>query len=788
MPQKALLLAITLACAGTSVFADVLDTHTVVLDGTDQLLSWITPQDHAYAEAARMSAEFIIDAMNGPIDGSNGLPMIHTHSEYHVDTFAGSDWANNPAGKNAMLADGLISYYAFSGDDAAIDAVRELLDHQLAHGTTPSSYTWGDVPWSAAAEGSVDYGDDDIEGVGNLEPDKVGELGYHGYLRFYQFTGETVYLDAAIDCADALAANIRTGDATHSPWAFRVDAATGQTAHPADEYCDHVIATIRLFDELVRLGLGDVSAYQSARANAWSWLLTYPVQNETWAEYFEDIDQDVGMENQNQYNPGQTARYLLEHPEIDPNWLAHSTQMIDFIETEFGGTDQGESGLQYGARVIAEQDHYNYKMASHTSRFGAINALLFAATGDEVAREKAFRSLNWCTYMARDNGAVIEGPAEHAHNEYCWYSDGHGDYIRHFLLAMGAVPEWAPADEDHLLHTTSVVTSVAYSPFEIRYSTFDDSSREMLRVTAEPVSVTADGSVLPLRTNLDAEGWTWDAASGVVRIRHDSAQDIVLSFEQPPPGIFGDSGEGSFTTPLWSGDAWIHASRFLAHEDIRVWTILAKVTAISGSYKCAIYSDADGFPLTPRRSTSEVTAPEFDGWQVFPLSSSLGLEAGNYYWLAIWTDDEDGRIYADGGGLLRMGQYDYGNWPSPITTSEQDTESYSIYATDQQPADVGTQAPMTPDSPLSLTCEPNPFTFDAVLRFQLPAAESVVAVIVDPSGRRVRSLLHGSLPAGNHSVSWDGRMDDGRRAPTGTYLVRLRAGAREESRRISLVR
>ena len=42
------------------------------------------------------------------------------------------------------------------------------------------------------------------DGVGFLEPDKIGELGY-AYLLFYEVTLEDKYLQAALRCADALA-------------------------------------------------------------------------------------------------------------------------------------------------------------------------------------------------------------------------------------------------------------------------------------------------------------------------------------------------------------------------------------------------------------------------------------------------------------------------------------------------------------------------------------------------------------------------------------------------------
>ncbi len=535
--------AFSLTVAGNTVFTlatpvPKLDTHEVVVDGTGKLLSWVAPQDRAYSHVAKLSADFIKAAMVGPIDPANGLPSIYTHSEYHPTTFVGSGWPNHPAGRNSMLADSLTLYYAYSGDSGALDAVRALLDYQLSPaGTTPASYVWAKVPWSASAASNPQYGTDNIsEGVGNIEPDKFGELGDFGYLRFYKITGETKYRDAAIACADALAANVRNGNTTQSPWPYRVN---GQTGAVVEEYCAHVIAPIRLFDELIRLNLGNVAAYQAARTTAWNWLMTYPMTNNFWTKYFEDVGIDGSHNgNLNQYNPGQTVRYFLERPDLNPNWQTHSTNLLNWIETTFGGTDQGEPGLQYGARVISEQYAYKFKMASHTSRFAAICAMLAEKTGDLALKEKAFRSLNWCTYMARSTGSVIEGPFEFAANQNNWYSDGHGDYIRHFILAMGAFTEWAPATESHILRSTSVVKSVTYSPTSITYSTFDASSTETLRVAGGILSITANGVALAQRSDLNAEGYVIDG-SGALRIRHDAATNIVITFNPAliPPSV-----------------------------------------------------------------------------------------------------------------------------------------------------------------------------------------------------------------------------------------------------------
>ncbi len=612
--------AFSLTVAGHTVFTlatpvPKLDTHEVVVDGTGKLLSWFTPQDRAYAHVAKLSADFIKAAMVGPIDGANGLPMIYTHSEYHPTTFIGSGWPNHPAGRNSMLADSLILYYAYSGDSGVLDAVRGLLDYQLSSaGTTPANYYWAKVPWSASAASNPQYGTDSIsEGVGNIEPDKFGELGFFGYLRFYQVTGETKYRDAAVACADALAAHVRPGNTTHSPWPFRANAQTGAIV---EEYCAHVIAPIRLFDELIRLNLGNVAAYQAARTTSWNWLMTCPMTNNFWTKYFEDVGIDGSHSgNLNQYNPGQTVRYFLERPDLNPNWQAHSTALIAWIESNFGGTDNGEPGLQYGARVISEQNAYKYKMASHTSRFAAICAMLAEKTGDPTLREKAFRSLNWCSYMARSSGSVIEGPFKFIQNQNNWYSDGHGDYIRNFMLAMGAQPEWAPANENRLLRSSSVVKSVAYNPGSISYTTYDAASTEVFRLSSTPLSVTANGTPLSQRVDLTQEGWTYSPATGVLRVRHDAAMTLVVIHTsvnvRPTCTLTSPAAEATVAPP---------ASILLVASATDSDGTVAKVEFFSGATKLG----------------EDTTAPYHFAWSNAPF--------GSYTLTAVATDNQDAQI------------------------------------------------------------------------------------------------------------------------------------------------
>jgi hypothetical protein len=510
---------------------DKLLEHNIRLDTSGKIIPWVTPQDKAYEKVVGLAWDFLLNQV--PLE-KNGLKTYYSYCCMNLKTMRGTGWPNNPACVYAGLTDGSLAWYAYSGDRKPVEMVQQLLDYQLAHGTTPVGWTWGGIPYASANHGDTEYrGAYDLQynserlavgdGYGVIEPDKVGELGL-AYLKFWKFTGETRYRDAALSCANALAKNIRTGEWGKSPWPFRVFAEQGRVR---EEYTGNVIGPIRLFDEMQRLGVGDASAYKKARDAAWGWMMAYPMKNMLWSAYFEDVFFHAYPNNLNQYSPMETARYLMEHPELDPDWKTHVPQLIAFVERTFAVDVPNEPAVQWGANAISEQIVDMNKMGSHTSRYASVNALWSSLTGDAAAKEKAYRSFNWATYMCRENGFVHVGPVDQS----LWFSDGYADYIRHFLAGMAAVPEWSPTGENHLVRSSSLVTKAEYTASRIAYSTYGKDSVEVLRLKSAPASVSAGGKPLVKSTSPNGPGWTWDPAKLVLVVRHTGASDVVIILE-----------------------------------------------------------------------------------------------------------------------------------------------------------------------------------------------------------------------------------------------------------------
>lgn len=100
----------------------------------------------------------------------------------------------------------------------------------------------------------------------------------------------------------------------------------------------------------------------------------------------------------------------------------------------------------------------------------------------------------------------------------------------------------------------------------------------------------------------------------------------------------------------------------------------------------------------------------------------------------------------------------------------------------QEPAVAA--APAAPARLELVGARPNPFGSATRIVFRLPAPTRVNVNVYDVEGRLVRTLVDRTLAAGEQSVSWDGRANDGSRAGAGIFFYSFRAGDLQETRKL----
>ncbi len=83
---------------------------------------------------------------------------------------------------------------------------------------------------------------------------------------------------------------------------------------------------------------------------------------------------------------------------------------------------------------------------------------------------------------------------------------------------------------------------------------------------------------------------------------------------------------------------------------------------------------------------------------------------------------------------------------------------------------------------------PNPFNPTTEIRFSLPKACHVNLEIYNAVGQRVTTLVDGSTPAGEHSLTWDGTGSGHQSVATGVYFYRLVAEDFVDSKKMVLLK
>jgi hypothetical protein len=383
--------------------------------------------------------------------------------------------------------------------------MKKLMDYTLAHGTSPANFAWPNFPYTTTNAGDMEFRGFTKGKHFALNEIQVGYAGDIGlvYYRMYLYSGDEKYLTAALNVANTLARKVRTGTATQSVWPDRVVMDTGKVP---SEYGAHWVGCYMLFDQLIRAKLGDVKAYENARAKTQDFLLQYPLKTGYWADGHTD-NPNYGNTYKSNTPESNFTLAVFDYPELDPDWRADVPKLIKWTEDNFVfRCAPGEPATQWGANIVGEQDGFLPKMDYQTARYAAECARWYAVSGDEAYKEKAYRSLNWVTYCNKPDGEGIESPvSKHISN---WWSDLYGECPRMFYPAFAGVPEWAPPRENHILYSEAVLKDVSYAANQVQYTATQVRGTEYLRLAFRPSGVTLNGSGLSRRPDLSSEGYT----------------------------------------------------------------------------------------------------------------------------------------------------------------------------------------------------------------------------------------------------------------------------------------
>ena len=497
---------------------DSLAYHPIRVDTSGMILPWFSADlGKSYDTVISLTWNF----WKNMESDSNGIRYYMNHQVWKPE----HDMRGLGGDQISMALSSWNMLHMYTGDTSILSNMKYMADYYLAHSLSDSTDAWPFLPYPYNTDIHSGRYDGDMRlGKGYLQPDKAGSFG-HELVVLYMKTDDKKYMNAAIRIAKTLAHKVVPGDSLTSPLPFKVHANTGEIGKLFDRsgeirssYTTNWAGTLELFEDLYKLDAKNTDLYKPAFNTILKWMNRYPVQNNRWGPFFEDI---MGWSD-TQINAMTFAWYILLHIELFPNGLHDVKRSIDWVHQELGNKEWEK----YGVLAIHEQTAYRVPGNSHTARQAAVELTYCGFAGDSALRVNAIRRLNWATYMVDWDGA----------NRYprddIWLTDGYGDYIRHYLRAMACNPALAPSDRDHMLSTTSVIKRISYRNDVIIYYPFENRHREVFRLTKKPRKVTVGGIPMPEVECSCQMGYNWKKleSGGVLTINTDSGNETYVVF------------------------------------------------------------------------------------------------------------------------------------------------------------------------------------------------------------------------------------------------------------------
>lgn len=530
MPRTVNLLLLIFIFSYTSPQAqERLIYHTIQTDNNGNIIPWFSNNLGAsYDTIMALTWNFWINMRKD----ENGLPYYMNHQVWEEQF---DDKRGIGGDQLQMALSAWRVYYAYTGNEVVKNNMIFMADYYLNHSMSSSRALWPNIPYPYNTKLNVGvYDGDMVLGKGYTQPDKAGSFGYE-LVNLYKMTGDKKYLNAAVEIANTLSAKTNEGDSLNSPMPFKVHAENGEvgslnvslldsTPLALSSYTTNWSSTMLLFSSLSEMRMGDTKAYDNAFNKLLKWMKIYPLKNNRWGPFFEDV---AGWSD-TQINAMSFARFIMEHPALFDHWDESVQSIIDWVYARLGNHDW----KKYGVTVINEQTSFPVPANSHTARQAADELMFASLTGKNDKKEHAIRQLNWATYMVDADGKNRFPTIE------IWLTDGYGDYIRHYLRAMMAFPELSPENKDHVLSSSSVIQQVEYincsddkiGKRKLAYTTFDESGTETIRLFTKPKRVLLDGKKISSTGSMGWFIWTPLNKGGIFVVHRTIGKKIEIEF------------------------------------------------------------------------------------------------------------------------------------------------------------------------------------------------------------------------------------------------------------------
>jgi len=529
--------------------------HQTVEDADGVIAPWYTGQNGQWDARLRIGVELY---KRYPWVDTDKAVMAAPHIIYNTHWRIAEDgtisippthpWMCGDLSQRALsIIQGLTKYYRYSGDPLAFVYIPLTVDYVLDHCLTGPDHPWPRFPIATPTKGT---------GYRRANPQVANQLDLCAYLgvevlRAYKLTGTPRYLEAAKHWGEVMARHCNLTQTELPPWSRYMDP---QHMLWSDELTGGVTLIVEFLDELIGMGFeGKDGIVLKARDRGRDYLhhdlLNRWTDNEVWGRHYWDMEGALlcGV-------VPWICEYFMIHPDEFPNWRNDVRNVLSLALSR-NCVDPVSRGEAYsGAWAIPESSICCRTSLSYNQYTYAPTFLMYGALADDAwASEIGRRMLLMATYDSRQTGVVLDGLAGQVVEARNWLNLAHPWPLCQIMKAMAVAPELCGASrENHIMHTTSVVTSVVYDKGRITYRTLDAprNSVDVARLAFEPSAVTGDGATLKRRADLKQNGYTVKRLAGgdcLVTIRHDGCTGIVI--EGPDPQVVVEDDALAYTGP-----------------------------------------------------------------------------------------------------------------------------------------------------------------------------------------------------------------------------------------------
>jgi hypothetical protein len=204
-----------------------------------------------------------------------------------------------------------------------------------------------------------------------------------------------------LDAAIVVANSLAKNQRPDGSWTFRVNPGTGEVK---ESYTSSLIYAVKLFEALDLAAGNDF--YKKNRNRAFGWLMSNPVKTGEWRGFYEDVP--AGKDNnRTNWDCIDMIHYLCR--DKDPDHLLTALNMSKYVQDSIiceGKTFIDREHDYQPAEGLREQKVCFATMGVYSAHLAVMLTDLYKATGDKTYLKRAIQTMNFVTYFMTLAGRI----------------------------------------------------------------------------------------------------------------------------------------------------------------------------------------------------------------------------------------------------------------------------------------------------------------------------------------------------------------------------------------------